>query len=128
MEAHTVGSCIPSFVRAEVEFLERSVRLQRRAFNFRRGVTNASPPRGIIAAMLRHDELAGTVGTKRKASNERVQRRVAGEGRGARGEGRSRVQEAAACMWWSRGVIPATHSSTAPKTTQHTTGKGCEKR
>ncbi len=55
-----------------------SVRLQRRAFNFRRGVTNASTSRRIIAAMLRHDESVDNVGTKTKASNEREQRRFVG--------------------------------------------------
>ena len=78
-----MGSCIPSFVRAEVEFLERSVRLQRRAFNFRRGVTNASTPRRIIAAMLRHDESVDNVGMQTKASNEREQRRFVGRHEGA---------------------------------------------
>ncbi len=103
-----MSSCIPSFVRAEVEFLERSVRLQRRAFNFRRGVTNASTSRRIIAAMLRHDELADSVVMRRKASNERVQRRVAG----ARG-GHAHEALRAACA--AGGVIPATHQH-SPKT------------
>ena len=108
-----MGSCIPSFVRAEVEFLERSVRLQRRAFNFRRGVTNASTSRRIIAAMLRHDESVDNVGTKTKASNEREQRRFVGFFLGG-----GHAHEALRAHVERRR--DSSHTlNTAPKTTQH---------
>jgi hypothetical protein len=51
-----MSSYIPSFVGAKVKFLERSIRLQRRAFNFRRGMTNASATSRVIATMFRHTD------------------------------------------------------------------------